>query len=558
MLAERASGLLAFLARISGRGRLAVLAVLMFAASLTEGIGLLLLVPLTQAVAGGAGYSVAGLDLAGLPLALLLAGFAVLVMLRALLVYALRERQRDLGLIATRRLRTMCRDAIAGAEWRWLTRQSGSRHTAMIMGESERIGALANQALGLAASAITMIALLVAALLLSWQLTLLAAVLALALALPVAWIRQREGPGGVSYSQAYEALQAETEGGIAHLRAARIAGADTAIAAAFARHADTLAEVERDYFRRAGQVTLALQAGAAVLLALLVWLGLKVVGAPLAILVPALAIFARLVPVAGAIQTGWRSWRFCEPALQNLLSLIASAQASTEPKATSVEPPCLARCISLRGVSVRYEGRDRAALRTLDAEISAGSIFAVTGPSGSGKSTLADVLSGLIEPDTGKVVIDDSLLEGEARIAWRRRVAYVEQEPFLFDDTLAANIAWGRRGIARSALEEALRAASAHFAFTLPQGLDTPLGDTGRQLSGGERQRLALARALLQEPDLLILDEVTAALDDANEAAICESIAALRGRCTIVLLGHRPALAALADTVIDLGQADAS
>lgn len=103
------------------------------------------------------------------------------------------------------------------------------------------------------------------------------------------------------------------------------------------------------------------------------------------------------------------------------------------------------------------------------------------------------------------------------------------------------------------ALREAVEAASAAFVFALPQGLDTLVGEGGRQLSGGERQRLSLARALLRNPDLLILDEVTAALDSANEAAIMDTIARLRGSCTVLILGHRAALLDLADEIVDLG-----
>ena len=125
----------------------------------------------------------------------------------------------------------------------------------------------------------------------------------------------------------------------------------------------------------------------------------------------------------------------------------------------------------------------------------------------------------------------------------------------VFDGTIAANIAWGSEVVERAAMERALRDASADFVLRLPHGLDTRVGEVGRQLSGGERQRISLARALLRNPSLVILDEVTAALDPANEATIARTIERLRGRCTFVILGHRPALHALADQTIELGHA---
>ena len=550
--AINARSLLGFLAHLVGMSRLSALGILMVAAALTEGVGLLLLVPLTQAVAAGGELTVQGIRLDALPLGGLLAGFAALVAARALLVYLLRERQRDLGLIATRRLRSLCQDAIARAEWRWLARQSGAEHAAMVMGHSERIGALANQVLAFLSSAVTALALVCAAALLSWKLTLLALALGLAVALPGGWLRLRNGGGSPSHAQAYAALQGRVSEGIDHLRAARIAGAGAAIAAEFERSADRLMEVEQAYHRKLSQAQFAFQAGAGVMLALIVWIGLEIFATPLPILIPVLAIFARLLPAVGAMQIGWRSWKFCEPALQDLLAMVRSARQAAEPDCTGSPPPRLAHTLEVRNLTVRFEGRDQTVLRDLDGIIEAGSIVAVTGVSGSGKSTLADVLSGLLAPDAGHVLIDGQKLDGETRIAWRGRVAYVEQDPYLFDDTIAANLAWGRPGIARERLITALQAASAAFAMALPDGLDTRVGETGRQLSGGERQRLALARALLQDPDLLILDEVTSALDAASEAAICESISALRGACTILVLGHRPALLALADAAIEL------
>ncbi|MEL0250455.1 MAG: ATP-binding cassette domain-containing protein [Novosphingobium sp.] len=166
---------------------------------------------------------------------------------------------------------------------------------------------------------------------------------------------------------------------------------------------------------------------------------------------------------------------------------------------------------------------------------------------------MADLLAGLIKPDCGQVLVDDETLHGPARIRWRRRVAYVEQSPYLFDGTIAENLAWGMADCSEERMRASLLRASADFVLDLPQGLATRVGESGRQLSGGERQRLALARALLRAPDLLILDEVTAALDGGNEALVNGTIAALKGSCTILVLGHRTGLLELADQVVDLG-----
>ena len=188
---------------------------------------------------------------------------------------------------------------------------------------------------------------------------------------------------------------------------------------------------------------------------------------------------------------------------------------------------------------------ERAALDAINLVIPAKQMVALLGPSGSGKSTLADLLGGLISPDSGTLSIDGAVLDAGVRRAWREQVAYVHQEPVLLAASLRDNLRWAVPKASDAALETALRAAE--FAFALPQGLDTLLGDGGRTLSGGERQRLMLARALLRRPTLLILDEATSALDPANEALIVQALERLKGTLTVVLIAHRGALSALAD-----------
>ena len=173
-------------------------------------------------------------------------------------------------------------------------------------------------------------------------------------------------------------------------------------------------------------------------------------------------------------------------------------------------------------------------------------------PSGAGKSTLADVLCGLTGPDSGALRVGGTPVEGALRRAWRARVAYVQQDPLLFHASIRENLLWSAPEASDAALREALEAASALFVLTLPDGLDTVVGDRGVRLSGGERQRIALARGLLRHPDLLILDEVTSALDAANEAAVSAAIARLKGRLTIVTIGHRGVLAELSDLTVAL------
>lgn len=544
------------LAGLVGHARVAWLGLFMVLSSLTEGFGLLLLLPITRIVSGeplgvfDGGWLGA---IAQLPTPVVLAMAVAIISLRALIVYVVLELRHGMGLSLTRQLRTMSKQAVLGADWRWLSQQNSADHSALIVGEAARVGSLADQALSIATGLVTLGALLGSSMYVSWRLTF-CALAAGVVAGGLIWILRasRDRVGDV-YSQAYSELQHHVSNGLIHLRAARIAGAQAVLDADFTRTAIRLEQLEQRYLRSIARAHLLFQVAAVVMLALLVYIALKVLGVPLTVLVPILAIFGRIVPLAGTMQQGIRSWQFCQPALDEVLALIGQAQQHPEPAAVAAERVELSRMIELRGVSLRYAGRARPVFDGFDLAIRAGSVVGIAGPSGSGKSSLADMLSGLIAPDDGTILIDGEPLDPARRMRWRQQVAYVEQVPYLFDGTIAENLAWGLSAPDPDALREAVEAASAAFVFALPHGLDTLVGEGGRQLSGGERQRLSLARALLRNPDLLILDEVTAALDSANEAAIMDTIARLRGSCTVLILGHRAALLDLADEIVDLG-----
>jgi ATP-binding cassette subfamily C protein len=206
--------------------------------------------------------------------------------------------------------------------------------------------------------------------------------------------------------------------------------------------------------------------------------------------------------------------------------------------------------IELDHVSVAIGGRtilDQASL-----SIAAGEFVTLTGPTGSGKTTLLDCMLGLRRIESGTVLIDGERLDSLAVADWRRGVGYLGQDPMLFHASIEDNLKWIRPGTTDEAIERALRLASADFVYRLPEGLKTTVGDAGSRLSGGERQRIALARALLGQPRLLVLDEATSALDAATEASVVDTISKLKGTLTIVSITHRPALVAVADRTIEV------
>ena len=185
--------------------------------------------------------------------------------------------------------------------------------------------------------------------------------------------------------------------------------------------------------------------------------------------------------------------------------------------------------------------------------VRAGETLAIVGPSGSGKSTIADLLLRLIDPDAGAVRLDGRDLRTVRLADLRRRVALVEQEPCILHATIAENIRYARPGASDEEVSAAAdRAALAPFIESLPEKFATVVGERGMALSAGERQRIAIARALLADPDVLVLDEPSAALDPTSERHIADGYeSVMRGRTTIVIT-HRLDLARRADRVIEV------
>ncbi len=195
--------------------------------------------------------------------------------------------------------------------------------------------------------------------------------------------------------------------------------------------------------------------------------------------------------------------------------------------------------IAIAGLGYSYLG-DRTALRNISLEIAAGESVAIVGPSGSGKSTLARILVRVSDPDTGHVTLDGYPLTEYSLAALRKAICYVPQRPVLFDGSIRENLLFARPQATDPELASAITIAQFHPVLEkLHQGLDTRLGPFGQQLSGGELQRLALARALIRQAPILILDESTSALDVPTEKLILESIARSRTEGILVIITHR-------------------
>jgi ATP-binding cassette subfamily B protein len=210
--------------------------------------------------------------------------------------------------------------------------------------------------------------------------------------------------------------------------------------------------------------------------------------------------------------------------------------------------------VELRGISFSY-GSATNVLEEIELSVRAGEVIALVGPSGGGKSTMMALLQRLYDPNTGEICIDGVDLKCVKQRSLRQNIGVVLQEPLLFDDTIAANIAYGRPEASLEEIVEAAVAANAHeFISRLEEGYQTRAGERGGLLSTGQRQRIAIARALLKDPRILILDEATSALDAESEALVQEAIdRVMRGRTTFII-AHRLATVCGADRILVLAE----
>jgi ATP-binding cassette subfamily C protein len=545
---QTARQFIVLLLRASGRRNVAMTLGLTVAGSLAEGAGLLMLVPVLNLIGiGGQGMPAAGSLTGGLGLYLLLVTVGGgIVALRT--IHSAAERNHFVD-----RLRADLHDALLRVSWSSFQRLRGTDLMHAIMGETGRLGLCYTQLISLLASLVTIPALLIVALFLSPTLTTVTLVVACTTLLLIRRIG-RSGFGiGIEMGRAAMAMTADLSDDLAGLRTIKSLGGEAARSERLAKRFAELRRLQMDQTRiqalehAALTVTAALVACVAILTAIL-WLKLDLPSAMVVIVA-----FARL---AQRGLDGIRIWRQLEANLPSILiyqDKLAGLKAGAEPPVDTASPlPPFTHTLCFTAVSFcTLDGRR--ALDGVDLTLPYGAVLVVTGPSGAGKSTLADLAAGLISPTSGTLLLDGAVLPADLLPVWRQQVGVVPQDPFLFHDTIRANLLLADPAATEAGLWSVLEdAGAADFVRALPQGLDTVVGDRGNAVSGGERQRLAIARALLRKPRLLILDEATSALDGGSETLVLHSLERLRGRVTMLVVTHREQTRQIADLVLEL------
>lgn len=343
---------------------------------------------------------------------------------------------------------------------------------------------------------------------------------------------------------------------ISGVKIAKSYGVETAEQANFDEIVSRLSMESVRITRQNAEMKLWFQILSYLILCLMLFYAVNVLWIPLVEVGVIILIFSRLLPSLSALQANAQRLAGMLPSFSATETFYSNALAHQEDLVSgpSDDRMELNQGISLENISFRYSADEKGfAVRNLDLRIPALKTTAVCGFSGIGKSTLTDLIAGILLPDAGTIRVDGVTLGNQNLSTWRKSVGYVTQEAFLFHDTIRNNIGWGNPDATDEEIMEVLdQVAAGRFIRELPKGLDTIVKDRGSRFSGGERQRIVLARTLLRNPKLLILDEATTSLDKKNETAVFQSLFRLRGKITLLFITHDPATIRYADQVIDL------
>ncbi len=277
---------------------------------------------------------------------------------------------------------------------------------------------------------------------------------------------------------------------------------------------------------------------------------------------PRLSLYAvagfRLLPALQRAFTAASRIKHYAPVLDKLRPDLEEALHNAQTLENTAAPLPFHENIALRKVDFRYANLPQLVLDSFNVSIQKGEIVAFIGSTGAGKTTLIDIIVGLLNATGGGLYVDNQLVDKSKQAAWQKQLAYVPQEVFLFDDSIARNIVLGMADekIDRKRLIASAKTADIHdfIDAELPEGYDTQIGERGVRLSGGQRQRLGLARALYRNPQVLVLDEATSALDSITEKSIIDSLKNLPDDMTIIIIAHRLSTVRHADCIYLLEQ----
>ncbi len=540
----------------TGRGRAVAVVICLTLASIFEGIGLATLIPVIT-VATGTPETASPAELAlrqfmevvGLPIEIgpLIAVMVVAMTIRALLGMVVMSFVGYTAAAVAADLRRQVVANLLKVRWRYFANQRMGRITTVISNDATRASRaylMSAEFVALGAQAVVMA---IIATIVSWRLALLAVGLGLILALSLHGLIRAARKAGRQQTLRTRELIVFLYDTLNNLKVIRAMGRQ----APFASLLDKKIRKLRNALRREVMTTELLNSAQLIVMALFLGGGFYILftyfEAPLAEIIVAGLVVSRSVASLGKLQKAYQKAMSLESAFMSTKELIDEAGSDPE-VATGTRPAAFDRLIELQ--ELRFAHDQSPILDGLSLVVPANRLTVLTGPSGGGKTTTVDMLLGLHRPQQGRILLDGVPFDEIDLASWRRLVGYVPQEVFLLHDSVRANLTLGDDQVDDATIWWALELAGVDgFVRELAGGLDGIVGEGGGRFSGGQRQRIAIARALVRRPRLLILDEVTSALDPATAVAVAEAIKQLTRETTILTITHRPEFLDVADQI---------
>lgn len=535
--------------------------ILMIFLSLNEAVSLLVLVPLLQQVGLDVGQGSMG-QISGYistffgylgfkpTLVSILVLYVLVISITALLTRYQSIKTSQIQYEFAAHLRKRLYNTITNSSWLFFSRMKASNFAHALTNEIDRITVGTGQFLTFIASIMILIVYIVFALQLAGLITgvIFAVGVAILLILRrrVSKSRSRGEEITTTTRDLYYSIMQHLDG----MKTIKSFGMQEENIKVFSKQSDQVARNYLDSIHTYVDVKLLFDIGTVVVLSVMVYFLIEIVKLPTATLFLLIYLFVRMIPQFSTIQRAYQYFINMLPAFSNVIKLEKECQENSEVQGKIDEKIKLKKEIKLEDVRFSYQDEDHFTIPDLNLTIPAGKTTAIAGPSGAGKSTVADLVMGLIKPEKGKITVDGVAVTEDSIASWRNNIGYIAQETFLFNETIRFNLQQACLDASQEDIIEVLKLSAAHeFVMKLPEGLDTVIGDRGVRLSGGERQRLALARALLRKPSLLIMDEATSNLDSENEKKILKAIENLRGEITILIIAHRLSTIKISDCI---------
>ena len=529
--------------------------------AITEGAGLLLIVPMLgllglsddQQNSAIVAKLLNVIETLGIPFNLktILLLYVGIITFYASIKYVQSILTLKLSLKFVHELRLDSYQKIAGAQWSFFSSQKLSEFSTHLVSQIQTLGRGYGQLVIISTTGALLVIYLLMAMDVSFMLciiTMAGMIVLLSVSILVNKGSYRSGDREQGFAKKIHNLIIEGLGGI---KTAKIYQRQEALVEDFSKTLDGLTGNMLRFGKINARVGTFLTIGGALWIALMVYVAVSLEIGPDKMIIMAL-IFSRIHPVVLRLYKSFIMISNILPAYKSVSTFNTHAHSVADIQPTTEAPDIhLKQEFQLENIAFAYGENE--IFKDFNIRIPVGSMTLLKGPSGVGKSTLIDLIIGLLEPAAGVRKIDGSLLKREHMPGFQRHIAYVEQIPFFFHDTIRQNLLFAKESATEDEMAECLKKAAAYdFVMSLPDQMNTQMGDRGLLLSGGEKQRLAFARALLPAPELILLDEATNALDKENEAVILNTLTQMKGKVTIIMVSHKQEIDLPIDQVINL------